>query len=340
MTSFLFSHTPPQIFSYCMEKVYRSASINFPFTVPPSIILEPTNACNLSCIGCLKNTELKEEFGFMDINKASNLLKDVGSYLSSILLNGFGEPLLHPQFSDFLRLIHEGLPKTKICFFTNGLLLTEALAESIVHHEVYEIIISLDSSTSETYKKIRGGDFSAVIQNIRKLLDIKKKNRKKFPLVKSGFTIAEENRSEFADFIKLIHSIGIEPGLVDIVNTKWGYTGKYSDTDVLKEARDICHSIFPNVDLDIVFPALRHNSKPICPLPFVPYIAWNGDLKACCYMPLASEYPLGNVFQSPFRKVWHSEQNRYLRSELLQNRFLPFCHNCTKLRENGNNPDY
>ena len=83
------------------------------------------------------------------------------------------------------------------------------------------------------------------------------------------------------------------------------------------------------IDLKSVFPLFNKYSQPICPLPFVPYVAWNGDLKACCYMPIASEYSLGNVFTSSFNKVWHNKKNRYLRTELLHNRLLPFCHDCT-----------
>lgn len=327
----IFSHTPSQLFAYSMQKLYMLTQIDFPFSVPPSIILEPTNSCNLNCTGCQKDTKIKDKIGFLDINNATYLLSDIGKYLSSVLLNGFGETLLYPHFRELIRFIHSTFPKTKIIFFTNGLLLNESLAEFIIQEEVYEIYFSLDSASSSTYKKIRGGNFLLLIENIKKLNEIKKRQKKSYPLIKACFTIMEENKNELKDYFGLVHSLGIEPGLINIVNTKWGYTGEQPDIDVLQDAYNICQKVFPELNMNSIFPMLRQYSRPICPLPFVPYIAWNGDLKPCCYMTISNEYPLGNVFSDSFRKVWHNQSNRQFRSELLNNRFLPFCHDCTRI---------
>lgn len=325
----IFSKTPAQLFTLGIQKVSFAVAKDFPFSIPPSIVLEPTNACNLQCISCRKKSNLPEKTGFLDIRSAKNLLKEIGGYLNSILFNGFGEPLLHPDFCVFLSMFHKELPRAKVRFFTNGLLLSDQIIKSIIINEVYEIIISLDSTTAENYRKIRGADFSVILQNIQKLNNIKKSFKKKFPLVKASFTIVEENQNELLSFFDLLRALDIEPGLVEVVNTKWGYSGKVPGLSYVKAAYKKCGALFPDIDLKSVFPLFNKYSQPICPLPFVPYVAWNGDLKACCYMPIASEYSLGNVFTSSFNKVWHNKKNRYLRTELLHNRLLPFCHDCT-----------
>ena len=45
-------------------------------------------------------------------------------------------------------------------------------------NEVYEIIISIDSVTAETYHRVRGADFSLLLQNVRKLNNAKKVSKK------------------------------------------------------------------------------------------------------------------------------------------------------------------
>jgi len=327
----IFLKTPNQLFALGIQRLSFAIANDFSFSIPPSIILEPTNACNMRCITCRKKSIRPENTGFMDIYSAIDLLKEIGGYLNSILLNGFGEPLLHPQFCDFISFLHANLPRVKVNFFTNGILLSDKIIESIISNEVYEVIISLDSATEETYRRIRGDDFSLLLQSIRKLNDAKRRSGKGFPLVKAGFTIVKENKDEIESFFKLLRSLDIEPGLIELVNTKWGYSGKAPESVDLKIAYEKCRIFFPNIELKSVFPSFAEYGRPICPLPFVPYVGWNGDLKACCYMPFASDYPLGNVFTSSFHKVWHNKENRYVRSELLHNKLLPFCHDCTRV---------
>lgn len=331
----IFLKTPTQLLTLGIQRLSFAVGKDFLFSMPSSIILEPTNACNLHCICCRKKSEAPEKEGFLDIGSTHNLLKEIGSHLNSILLNGFGEPLLHPDFCVFLKLFNKELPWAKVRFFTNGLLFSDKIIESIILNEVHEIIISLDSATAETYRKIRDADFSLVLQNIRKLNSAKKYFKKSLPLVKASFTIVEENKNELTGFLELLRALDIEPGLIEVVNTKWGYAGKVPEPNNLREAYKKCRVVFPDIDLKLVFPSFAEYSRPICHLPFVPYIAWNGDLKACCYMPFASEYPLGNVFTSSFHRVWHNKENRYLRAELLHNKLLPFCRDCSLVHNNS-----
>ncbi|MDP2905988.1 MAG: radical SAM protein [Candidatus Omnitrophota bacterium] len=325
-----FSKTPKQLLALGVQRISFSAGKDLSFAYPPSIILEPTNACNLRCISCKKNSAGTQETGFMKVDDLKGLLNQAGKYLSSILFNGFGEPLLHPQFCEFLSLFHTRVPWVKVVFFTNGLLFTDKIIDSAIHNKVHEIIISIDSATAETYRKIRKNDFSILLRNIRMLNEAKKRHKTVLPLVKASFTIMEENRHEIEAFLKLLRSLDIEPGLIEAVNTKWGYGGRVPVPADLDKAYKACRVLFPDIDLGPVFSFVRKPYGPVCPLPFVPYVAWNGDLKVCCYMPLAADYPLGNVFESSFRQVWLNKKSRHVRSELLKKRFLPFCSDCMR----------
>ena len=93
----------------------------------------------------------------------------------------------------------------EINFQTNGLLLNHnRLKElhdiSIQTNVKYSFNFSVDAVTKETYKKVRGGDFDRLIDNILFTIELFGKEN-----IKYSFTIKEPNKHEaikFKDFIK------------------------------------------------------------------------------------------------------------------------------------------
>lgn len=84
-----------------------------------------TEHCNLDCKQCTHFSPLAEE-EFADINSykkdCGRLSELFGGEMSYIRLMG-GEPLLHPQVTEFMRITRELFPIGKVALVTNGLLL-------------------------------------------------------------------------------------------------------------------------------------------------------------------------------------------------------------------------
>ncbi|MDR1321132.1 MAG: radical SAM protein [Gracilibacteraceae bacterium] len=84
-----------------------------------------TDHCNLNCQMCDHYSQLAEP-EFLSLEEFERDIKRIADLtdkkLHSLALLG-GEPLLHPQASEFPRLAREYLPHTRIVFHTNGLLL-------------------------------------------------------------------------------------------------------------------------------------------------------------------------------------------------------------------------
>lgn len=82
--------------------------------------------CNLNCVGCDHFSPIAEKI-FHDLDKYTNDLKRLAELFdgkaSHILLLG-GEPLLHPQLEDFVKVTRQYFPETALGVYTNGLLLT------------------------------------------------------------------------------------------------------------------------------------------------------------------------------------------------------------------------
>lgn len=95
----------------------------------PLIEYHLTNHCNLNCKGCAHFAPVAEPW-FANINEYK---KDMEELISKVVVDELilfgGEPLLHPNISEFLIESRKMLPNAKISVLTNGLLVLERISE-------------------------------------------------------------------------------------------------------------------------------------------------------------------------------------------------------------------
>lgn len=80
--------------------------------------------CNLNCKGCSHFSNITEE-KFTDctlIEKRLNRINKIFGKVRKIKILG-GEPLLHPEITEIIKITRKSVPDTKIMIITNGLLL-------------------------------------------------------------------------------------------------------------------------------------------------------------------------------------------------------------------------
>ena len=79
-------------------------------------------------------------------------------YIESLVLNGIGESLLHPDLEEFIRIAKKNMPQGSwVGFQSNGLLLDEQRALSLVEAGLDRICLSLDAICPDMFRKIREG---------------------------------------------------------------------------------------------------------------------------------------------------------------------------------------
>lgn len=81
------------------------------------IYVEITNICNLSCSFCSKVEKPKRS---MTIEEFTHILSEIKPYTDNIYLHVKGEPLLHPNIYDFLRIAEDY--NINVNLTTNGVL--------------------------------------------------------------------------------------------------------------------------------------------------------------------------------------------------------------------------
>jgi hypothetical protein len=85
-----------------------------------------TQTCNISCLGCTNYSDLRHS-GYVTWSQGK---KEIQSWLDRIDIEEFGiiggEPLINPEWRDWIVGLRDLLPNAKLRFTTNGLLLARA----------------------------------------------------------------------------------------------------------------------------------------------------------------------------------------------------------------------
>ncbi|MBI5639478.1 MAG: radical SAM protein [Nitrospirae bacterium] len=170
---------------------------------PPMLVVSITNACNLRCSHCYYSTFSKRSdyhVNMLPWDIWEEICLETSQWPGVIMNFGTdGEPLLHPRLIEMLMLARKNniFP---INITTNGLLMDAKFSGRLIDEHLVDVInISLDAFTSETYAKIRGGDFERLAKNVHTLIDLR--NAAKSPLkIQVNFINQPDSRAEVEAF--------------------------------------------------------------------------------------------------------------------------------------------
>lgn len=180
-------------FYLAIRRIWLQKKYNF--SIPWSILIDPSTACNLKCIGCwAADYDKKSEISF---EKLDELLSDAYKLgISDILFTG-GEPLMRKN--DILKLC-EKHNKLTYGLFTNATLIDESFADEMVRLGNINVFLSIEGFREATDFRRGEGTFDKVVA----AMDILKKRDIGF-----GFSICYHSKNweeicsdEFLDFIR------------------------------------------------------------------------------------------------------------------------------------------
>ncbi len=130
--------------------------------------IEITTRCNLGCSACAR-TQLKLQSHFMSQDDFRSVLAHL-PHAFRIVLVGLGEPLMHPDVIDFIKLaVGAG---RRVALVTNGMFMNPQLARALCQSGLASITFSLDAVDQATANRLRvGSDMQQISTNIRMLID-------------------------------------------------------------------------------------------------------------------------------------------------------------------------
>lgn len=294
---------------------------------PRWVEIEVTTRCNKRCVIC-EHTYWKEPSQDLTFEQFSHI---VGMFpkLTWVNLTGEGDAFLN---KDYLRMIRYLKERDVAVYLVDSFnLITRDIAFELVRLGVDGIYISMDAATKETYEKIKVGCvFENTIQNIKNLLEAKKKFNSPIPEICFRYVITRWNLHEMPEFVRLVRSLA--PREI------WGDMPKIHFVGLLvfPEIADLYVPELPEYILKETIRAAEESSDSV-PVVFAhtepgkfpsinkclawmePYIMMGGYVLPCCAVlmsnkrPWLREHAFGNVLKEDFKDIWNSERYRRFR---------------------------
>ncbi|NPV51848.1 MAG: radical SAM protein, partial [Candidatus Methanofastidiosum sp.] len=162
----------------------------------------PTLRCNLKCVHCFYGSSPEGDYPMIDKNYIPLIVDSINQNNTENVTIGGGEPLIWEHIRDLLTKLLEKT-NAKIFLLTNGLMLQqiEDLLQDFVTR--FNVQVSVDAATEETYRVVRGGNFKLLSRNVRRLRDIGVDTA-------LSYTIHSLNNGEVLPFIRMAEDIGIQ----------------------------------------------------------------------------------------------------------------------------------
>jgi radical SAM protein with 4Fe4S-binding SPASM domain len=257
---------------------------------PRMLSVEATSRCNLNCPFCLvgmqnqlPSTEhdlLPRGLGTMTMELYRKIADDAVAFgIQKMQLHFQGEPLLHKNIAEMVALAKQRGLTTQM--FTNGLPLTDALADRLLDAGLDILRFSVDGVSEEVYQKNRvGGQFWRARRNMAMMTT--KARERRSPIRLEWQMIAMRNNEHE---IEQARAMAAEIGIGFFVKS-------FAVTDPGAVPEDVQYR-------------RRLHLKPCTDIYRAIFVYYNGDVVPCCY-DIAGKAIVGNLGRESLTAVWQS----------------------------------
>ncbi len=292
--------------------------------LPISISFEPTTSCNLRCPECPSGLRsFSRPTGMLQKNFFKETIDDIYQQLVYLIFYFQGEPYLN---TDFLEMVsYASSKKIYTATSTNGHYLTDENARKTVESGLDRLIISIDGTTQDVYKKYRvGGNIDKVLEGAKNIVKWKKELNSKTPFVFFQFLVVKHNEHQIEEIKQLAKEIG-----VDEVRFKTAQVYDYENDP---------NQLIPTIEK---YSRYKKNKSGT----FIPknklanrcwklwhanVITWDGLVVPCCFDKDAT-HQLGNLSNESFKKIWQNIRYKEFRSSIIKSRKnIDICANCSE----------
>lgn len=290
---------------------------------PSSIIIEPTNICNLACPVCPTFLEMDRPKGFMSYETFKFIIDDIKGKIRNISMNFSGEPTLNRALWRFVTYAQKN--DVKVLVSTNSMRLAKQKDE-ILESGLDRIIVCLDGATKEVHEIYRrGSDFGEICRGIAMLCREKRVQGLEVPLIGLQFVVMAHNEQQVSEIIELGKELG-----VDALYLKSMSLG--SSVKTAEEQLELARKWLPGDErfnrYDIVGSTIRIKKVPeICPWHKSGVIFWNGDVGICCY-DFRGLHVFGNVLKDGgFTRLYKTPDWKKVQKKVMNKEF-DLCRRC------------
>ncbi|MDD5438635.1 MAG: radical SAM protein [Candidatus Omnitrophica bacterium] len=295
---------------------------------PHTISFEAAAACNLRCAFCyIYKNPLVCKRPLLPLATFQKVIAETDHFLEEVMLHWRGDPLLNKELPAMVRFASER--GVRPGFSTNGVLLNGNTAKELIDGRLNRIILCLDGITKDVYDAHRcGGDFDAVIENINRLVSLKRMSHSRLPIVQLQMVVTKKNQHQIEGFEQLARKLGADSAHIMSL-----FIDRTAPEDFVRAMEDeffvaTDKTGFARYFRDDKGAIQMYNVDTPCPQDArYPIISTDGDLVICCYDIFIKDN-FGNCEKEPFTKLWNAARFRDFRGNVMMKRKLGICKNC------------
>ncbi|MBF0511538.1 MAG: SPASM domain-containing protein [Candidatus Omnitrophica bacterium] len=245
---------------------------------PIHIDIENNTTCNLKCFMCFQAYS-KPDPVMIDMKDFRQCIDEgVAKGLCSIKMQYRGEPLLDPLLEEKVKYAKDhGI--LEVMMNSNATLLTEARSRKLIKAGLDKIICSVDGCTKEVYESVRiGASFEKVLQNIKRLQEIKKEVGSQKPIVRVQMVETPRNYFQKEEYLNFWQKIADQVATEDMLD----WSGSSDDATPLPEFA--CQQLWQRL-----------------------VVLADGDVVPCCRAVKAGREKLGvvgNIHKDSLENIW------------------------------------
>jgi organic radical activating enzyme len=176
--------------------------------LPVHLHVEATAECNLHCPICPRGRGSIERSGHLPLASFAHVFDTFSETLSTIVISGWGEPLLNPDTTKMVALATaSGVP---VFMNTNGTVLEDNIGR-ILDSGLRRICVALDGAVSRaTHAYDDEVPFDKAVRGVELLRAAKDKGRYEYPLIQGLFIVTEHTADEMEELAKWGYELGVE----------------------------------------------------------------------------------------------------------------------------------
>jgi MoaA/NifB/PqqE/SkfB family radical SAM enzyme len=320
--------------------------------------VEVTTHCQAACSYC-PHTVYREHWTsrHLALDTYRNLLP-VLKKARLVHLQGWGEPLLHPDFFTMVSLARQA--GCRVGTTTNGMLLTADSLRRLVDLEVAMVAFSLAGVGANNDAVRRGTRFAAVLENLAALKEIKARKGSLLPRVHVAYMALHSGLGDLALVPRALAGLGVDQVVVSTLDfvASPGLAGEslrllppeeFAEAaarldELTEQGRRLGLEIYSSVlSANPVGPLCTENAhRALC-------VAADGSLSACVFLnlPVGEETYVTRGGRRPYRrlgfgnlnearsflKIWRRPDYRAFRRQWAAGVLPPACRGCLKPAE-------
>ncbi len=319
------------------------------------IQIEISSHCNSNCVYC-PHTQYESEWQsrFMTYDTFQRILPALMKTRLAYL-QGWGEPLLHPDFFEFV-----AIAKKIGCLVgstTNGNAIEEEMIDRFIDSGLDILTFSLAGIGNVNDEIRKGTSFESILKTIKILNRRKRERQSETPMIHLAFLLLRSNLDSLWHLSTYFADVGIDQVVITTLDFVPNRELKYESLVGISEEEQIqlrskLHRLTEEgrtIGIPIHYYGMDWTTpQPICTenVQQAVFISSDGFVSPCVFMnlPVSSvsyvedgkEVPYqrrlyGNINETSLRKIWYSNNLRTFRKRFNRHEHDEMCRCCPKL---------